>query len=169
MLCGGPHNIHLESRRVYLPNVTAHPNSAWVEQQARNLMMHCAEQGLPLGYLIRDLDTKFTQKFDEIIEAEGAEVVPVGPAMPDMNAYAERFVLSIKSECLDKFNFFGEKHLRHVIKEWVAHYHEDRPHQGIGNVPLNGESAEPVDILSIEEVVCSERLGGLLKSYRRAA
>ena len=149
--------------------MTTHPNAAWVEQQARNLMMYCDEQRLPLKYLLRDLDTKFTPKFDEIIESEGAEVVPVGPAMPDMNAYAERFVLSIKSECLDKFNFFGEKHLRYVIKEYLAHYHEERPHQGLGNVPLTGEVEEAVDILSIEEVVCSERLGGLLKSYRRAA
>jgi putative transposase len=78
-------------------------------------------------------------------------------------------VLSIKSECLDKFNFFGEKHLRYVIKDFLAHYHEERPHQGLGNVPLNGERAAPVDILSIEDVVCSERLGGLLKSNRRAA
>jgi putative transposase len=161
--------IHLESRRVYLPAVSAHPNAAWVEQQARNLKMYLDEQGLSLQYLIHDLDSKFTQKFDAIIESEGAEVVAVGPRAPNLNAYAERFVLSIKSECLDQFVFFGEKHLRYVIKEYLAYYHEERPHQGVGNVPLSGQVEEPVAVVRLEDVVCRERLGGLLKHYSRAA
>jgi putative transposase len=84
-----------------------------------------------------------------------------------MNAHTERFVQTIKQECLDHFIFFGERHLRHVIGEFVAHYHEERPHQGVGNVPLT--KAEPVEPWRGEEILCLERLGGLLKSYRKAA
>jgi putative transposase len=132
-------------------------------------MLHSAEQGLPPRYLLRDHDSKFTRGFDEVVGSEGAEVIAVGPHLPNMNAYAERFVETIKAECLSHFTFFGEKHLLYVIREFLAHYHTARPHQGLGNVPLSGEVADPVDVLRIEDVVCEERLGGLLKSYRRAA
>jgi putative transposase len=90
---------------------------------------------------------------------------------PNQNAVAERFVQSVKSEVLDHFMVFSEKHLRHLLSEFLAHYHEERPHQGLGNVPLGGAppSAEDRSILPLSEVRCRERLGGLLKHYRRTA
>jgi putative transposase len=138
-------------------------------QQARDIAMFFdAEQQKPT-HLIRDLDSKFTQQVDAILASEGIEAVPVGPRDPDLNAFAERFVLSLKSACLDHFAFFGEKHPRHCISEFLTHYHQERPHQGLGNRPLGQEgSPEPVTP-RLEEVVREERLGGLLSHYRRAA
>ena len=92
---------------------------------------------LPITHLIIDHDTKFTDHFDAVFEAEGAEVKRVGPLAPNMNAYAERFVQTLRVECLDHFVVCGEKHLQHLVKQFSVHYHEERPHQGRGNVPLS--------------------------------
>jgi putative transposase len=90
---------------------------------------------------------------------------------PHQNAVAEGFVQTVRQECLDHFIVCSEKHLRHLLSEFLAHYHEERPHQGLGNVPLGGAppSAEDRSMLPLSEVHCRERLGGLLKHYRRAA
>lgn len=104
-------------------------------------------------------------EFDAILQSDGLEVVAVGPRAPNLNAHAERWVLSIKSECLDHFVVFGEDHLRYIVKEYLAHYNGERPHQGVGNVPL---TSSPPDT-SWGEVVCVERLGGLLRHYHRVA
>lgn len=126
---------------------------------------------LPITHLIVDHDTKFSGSFDAIFEAEGAQVKRVGPLAPNMNAYAERFVQTLRVECLDHFVVCGEKHLRHLVKEFVAHYHEERPHQGRGNVPLTVADPDEPSVLPFPkgEVVCRERLGGLLKHYSRVA
>src|SRR5271165_5628028 len=95
-------------------------------------------------------------------QARGVEVIPVGPLAPNLSAHAERWVLSIKSECLDHFVVFGESHLRYLIDEYVAHYHTERPHQGKGNVPLTGWT-EPPPGMPTQDLVCLQRLGGVLK------
>jgi putative transposase len=118
---------------------------------------------------LRDHDSKFTRRFDAILEAEGIEVNSVEPKAPKMNRHAERFVQSARTECLDHFVFFGEKHLRYVLNEWLTHYNTERPHQGVGNAPLSGEAPKPAGPLRLAGVVCEERLSGLLKHYRRAA
>src|SRR5205814_7975665 len=129
---------------------------------ARNFVLLTENETAAPTHLIHDLDTKFTKVFDARLQAEGIEVVKVGPAAPNLNAHAERFVLSIKSEALDHFVVLGEDHLRHIIFSYLGHYHEERPHQGLGNVPLKVHTVEP----SCEgEIVCRERLGGLLKHY----
>jgi putative transposase len=127
--------------------------------------------GLKAEYLIIDHDTKYTGTFDTVFEAEGAQVKRVGPQAPNMNAYAERWVQSLRTECLDHFLILGEKHLAYIVKEFVAHYNEERPHQGVGNVPLSVASEPESVILKFPcgEVKCRERLGGLLKHYHRAA
>src|SRR5262249_45970427 len=102
-------------------------------------------------------------------EEAGVETVCIAPRSPNMNAVAERFVQTIKGECLDHFLVFGEDHLRYLIKEFLIHYHQCRPHQGLGNVPLNGLPAPPIARVTIADIVCEERLGGLLKHYRRAS
>ena len=115
-------------------------------------------------YLIHDRDPLFTKEFRAILRAGGVKPVKTTVASPNLNPFAERFVRSIKSECLNKMLIFGERHLRYVVGEYMKHYHTERPHQGIGNniiTPL----PQPPD----GEIVCHERLGGLLKSYRRAA
>lgn len=153
------------SRRVHLVGMTAHPDKVWMKQQARNLSMFFADQAEKPGYLIRDIDGKFVPEFDAILEADGMEIVPVGPRAPNLNARAERWVLSVKSECLDHFIVFGEAHLRHIISEYVSYYNQERPHQGVDNVPLTKPPADT----GPGEVVCAERLGGLLRHYHRAA
>jgi putative transposase len=136
----------------------------WVAQQARNFVLLTEKQTNRPTPLIHDLDTKFTAQFDAILASEQIEVVKVGPAAPNLNAHAERWVLSIKWECVDHFIVLGEDHLRHLIDEYLSHYLESRPHQGLGNVPL-----KPIlDARCVDgENTCQERLGGLLKHYHR--
>lgn len=105
-----------------------------------------------------------------MLESEGLEVKRVGPKAPNMNAYAERWVQTMKTECLDHFVVLGEAHLRHLVSEFLAHYHEERLHQAKENQPLSGIAPpETADVIRCENVVCRERLGGLLKSYSRQA
>jgi putative transposase len=163
--------IHVGTRKVVASSPTTSPDSAWVAQQARNASMQMAEWSLGVDYLLIDHDAKFTKSFDAVLEAEGAEVKRVGPAAPNMNAYAERWVQTLRAECLDHFLFCGEGHLRHVVKEFVEHYNLERPHQARGNVPLpDADAGEPTTLpFPNGEVKCRTRLGGLLKHYYRAA
>jgi putative transposase len=163
--------LHIGSRRVHLAGLTARPDAAWVAEQARQTAAFFG--GLPERptHLIRDLDGRFTREFDEALAGAGVEVVRVGPRAPNLNAFAERWVLSVKSECLDHFLVLGESHLRYLLAEYLAHYHQHRPHQGLGNELLTGEPGPPPQPLAAaRDVQVSERLGGLLKHYHvRAA
>jgi putative transposase len=162
--------IHVGSRRVHVAGMTAHPDGAWVAQQARNVAMHFAEQPERPTILLRDRDSKFVAAFDTLLRAEGVEVKAVGPRAPNLNAYAERWVGSIRRECLDHFVVFGEEHLRHLVNEYVDWYNDCRPHQGVGNRPLSVVAApEPWEEVAEAEILCAERLGGLLKHYDRRA
>ena len=139
-------------------------------QQARNLAMFFDSEKVPPKYLVLDNDSKFTEGFASILESESVELIHTPVRSPNMNPFAERWVLSIKSECLDHFIVFGEAHLRHIINEYLKHYNEERPHQGLSNVPLPDAAGETSTLaFPSGEVVCEERLGGLLKHYRRAA
>ena len=115
-------------------------------------------------YMIHDGDGKYSLRFTMVMEDAGITPIRTPYRAPNANAYAERFVLSIKSECLRRMIFFGEASLRHAISEYVEHYHLERAHQGIGNkrIEQNGPVGDG-------EVVCDERLGGLLKCYRQGA
>lgn len=163
--------IHVGSRRVYLGGISAHPDGAWMKQQARNVAMHFAEQAIKPTLLLRDSDAKYTREFDAILQSEGVEVKKLTPVSPNLNAYAERLVQSVKQECLDHFVVCGEDHLRYIVTEYVRHYNEERPHQARNNEPLDGLPAAPVGAAApaVSAIRCHERLGGLLKSYRRTA
>jgi putative transposase len=156
--------IDLKTRRAHIAGITTHPNDELMAQIARNLTDIVDGFLNDHRLLICDRDTKFTAQFKRILRDIGVEVVLTPRQAPNCNAYAERFVLSIKSECLRRMIFFGEASLRHAISEYVAHYHEERAHQGIGN-----ERIERVGTMRDGEVLCEERIGGLLKCYRRAA
>lgn len=163
--------LHVGTRKVIVSNPTASPDAAWVAQQARNATMQAAEWGTGATHLLIDNDPKFAPGFDAVFASEGCEVKRVGPRAPNMNAYAERWVQTLRTECLDHFLILGERHLAHLVTEFVTHYHEERPHQSRGNVPLcNADETEP-RILTFPsgEVKCRQRLGGLLKHYYRAA
>jgi putative transposase len=159
--------IHLSSRKVHVAGVTPHPNAQWMMQVARNVTME--EWGFlsPGQYLIHDRDTKFCPAFRQIIDDAGVKRVPLPPRSPNLHAYAERWVRSVKDEALSRMILFGEAALRHVLNEYVDHYHRERNHQGKGNVLLSpplspaGRDDDPMQ--------CRERLGGLLKYYERKA
>jgi len=126
--------IHVGTRRVIISSPTTSPNADWVSQQARNASMQMAEWNVPVTHLLIDHDSKFTSACDAVFEADSAEVKRLGPRAPSLNAYAERFVQTLGVECLDHFIICGEKHLQFIVREFLAHYHEARPHQGLGNV-----------------------------------
>ena len=155
--------IHLGSRKVHIAGMTPHPNAAWMMQIARNITME--EWGFlsPGQYLIHDRDGKYCPAFQQIIDTAGVTRVPLPPRSPNLNAYAERWVHSVKEECLSRLILFGEASLRYALAQYVAHFHHERNHQGKGNVLLfptvnqDGERAGPLQ--------CRERLGGLLKYY----
>jgi transposase InsO family protein len=159
--------IKLDTREVHLAGVTSHPNEVWMIQMARNLTMD--EWGIlqPGQYLIHDRDTKYCAAFKQMLDDAGVKRLPLPAKSPNLNAIAERFVRSVKSEALSKMILLGENALRHVLHEYVEHYHEERPHQGKGNVVLfplprpQAGNEGPIE--------CHERLGGLLKFYGRKA
>src|SRR2546425_728297 len=155
--------IHLGSRQVHIAGVTPHPDEAWMVQVARNVTMEAWGFLSPGQYLIHDRDTKFCAAFQQLIDAAGVKRVPLPPRSPNLNAYAERWVRSVKEECLSRLILFGETSLRHVLTQYVAHFHHERNHQGKGNVllfPMVNQDAERAGPLQ-----CRERLGGLLKYY----
>ena len=162
--------IHIGSRRIWVSKATAHPDAGWVAQQARNMCMVIQEQDVPPKYLIRDRDTKFTQQFDQIFRADNVKLVKLPSKSPNLNAHCERVVKSIKHEALDHFVVFGERHLNHIVSEFVRFYHDCRPHQALRNMPpaANGPPPE-IDSVQLDEIVCHERLGGVLKHYERRA
>jgi transposase InsO family protein len=160
--------MHLQSRQVEIAGITTHPNEAWMKQIARNVTMD--EWGF-LGrcrYLIHDRDTKFCQSFRSIIESGNVKTVPLPARSPNLNAYAERWVKSAKDECLSRLILFGEASLRRALREFGAHYHAERNHQGKNNVLLF-PSAHERETRIDASVACRERLGGLLKYYHREA
>ncbi len=159
--------INLKTKEIVIGGITPNPNGEWMAQIARNVTAYDGEL-IGAKYLIHDRDKKYTQQFDAIMESADIEPVKLPPMSPNLNAYAERFVLSIKSECLDNMIFIGEKSLRRAVSEYVVHYHEERPHQGLDNcIPFPTPSTETES--NDGDIGCYKRLGGLLKHYYREA
>ena len=156
--------IDLKSRKVHLAGATPNPGESFMAQIARNLTD--AVDGFLLGhrFLICDRDSKFSEQFRRILKNAGVYVIRTPHQAPNCNAYAERFVLSIKSECLRRMIFFGEASLHRAITQYLDHYHGERAHQGLANNRI-----ESRDVTSVGEIQCRERLGGILKHYYRAA
>jgi putative transposase len=155
--------IHLASRKVYVAGVTLHPDEQWMVQVARNITMEQWGVLAPGQYLIHDRDAKFCSAFQQIIDDAGVERVVLPPRSPNLNAYAERWVRSVKEEALSRLILFGERSLRHALNQYKTHYHHERPHQGMGNVvlmPLPGYRTARQG-----PIRCRKRLGGLLKYY----
>jgi putative transposase len=159
--------LHLSSRKVSVAGVTPHPNEAWMMQVARNVTMEAWGCLSPGQYLIHDRDGKYCPAFQQIIDDAGVERVPLPPRSPNLNAYAERWVRSVKDEALSRMILFGEASLWHVLNEYVDHYHQERNHQGKGNVLLFPSSSPAGG--ADGPMQCRERLGGLLKYYHRDA
>jgi hypothetical protein len=158
----------LKAHAGVIAGITTNPDAAFMAQVARNLIDPI--DGFLRGkrFLIVDLDTKFTERFREVLERGGVRVVRTAYQAPNMNAIAERWVRSVKSECLDRMIQFGEDSLRRALREYGGHFLEERPHQGLGNELIERPTGGAVPV-ECGRVVESERLGGLLRSYRRVA
>ncbi len=159
--------IHLETRRVKLAGFTLYPDQEWMEQQARNMTME--EWGCLRGcrYLLHDRDAKFCQSFRELIKTGNVNPLRLPARSPNLNSHAERWVRSVKEECLSRLILFGESSLRRALQQYIVHYHEERNHQGKGNRILF--PSRPEARRNMGAVRCRERLGGLLKYYEREA
>jgi transposase InsO family protein len=159
--------IHLGSRKIHVAGMTPYPDQRWMIQVARNVAMDKWGFLSPGQYLIHDRDDKFCPAFQCLIDVAGVKRVPLPPSSPNLNAYAERWVRSIKEEVLSRLMLFGEGSLRDVLKEYVDHYHHERNHQGKGNILLFPSFSQGCK--GEGPIRCHERLGGLLKYYERDA
>ncbi len=160
--------IELGTRRVHLSGATRNPDAAWVTQQARNLCFDLDERATPVRFLIRDRDSKYTGSFDEVFRSEGAEVIQTPIRSPKANAYAERLVETLRSECLDWILVLGRGHLDRILRTYLAHYNTARPHRGIElRVPVGPSILDPAG--RVPEIRRQDLLGGLIHEYEAVA
>jgi putative transposase len=161
--------IELDTRRVHLAGVTATPTGSWITQQARNMLLALEEQGRRVRFLLRDRDAKFCRSFDDVFRAEGAEIVLTPVQAPTANAYAERWVGTVRAECLDWLLIVGRDHLEQSLRVYVEHYNRHRPHRA-----LSLDAPDPPDVTAVGKdhpgrLHRRDLLGGLVHEYRRAA
>jgi putative transposase len=163
--------IQLHNRRVHLAGVTANPTGAWVAQQARNLVSALDEDATAIRFLIHDRDSKFTRVFDDVWHGLGAEVILTPIQAPNANAVAERWVGTVRQECLDHLLIAGRRQLGRVLHVYVEHYNHHRPHRGLGlSAPEPSERCELADpSAAARQLHRRDVLGGLIHEYERAA
>jgi len=153
--------IELGSRRAHFAGCTAHPSAAWVTQQARQLRWTLQDEQKSMRFLIRDRDARFTASFDKVLEAADSAVIQTPYRAPRANAFAERWIRSVREECLDRLLILGEGHLRGVIREYISYYNQARPHQGIEQrCPIPIEKAGRDGAVKRRDV-----LGGIIHDY----
>jgi putative transposase len=157
--------IELESRRVHLAGCTTNPTGAWVTQQARNLSFTDVFERM--RFLIHDRDSKFSSAFDEVFRSEGIKVIQTPIRAPQANAHAERFVRTVRAECLDWLLIVGRRHLERVLRIYTVRYNRERPHRGLALLSPDSTNADPLP--SGGEITRCDRLGGLIHEYHRAA
>ena len=158
--------IEVASRRVRLAGVTANPDGPWVTQQARNVTADLLEGGARIRILLRDRDSKFTGPFDELFRSEEGTVIKTPSRAPRANAFAERFVGTARRKCLDRILILSRAHLDRVLREFVVHYNEHRPHRSLDQRPPFPRRPLPT---SAGRMRRRDLLGGLIHEYERAA
>jgi hypothetical protein len=151
------------TRQVYFAGCTAHPNGAWVTQQARQMTWEVEDRELPMKYLIRDHDTKFTGSFDTVFEGSGIEIINIPYQAPNANAIAERWVRTVREECLDRLIILNERHLRRVLQDYVAYYNARRP------TGLDQDTCWAGIQVHEGSIRCRQVLGGIVHDYYREA
>jgi putative transposase len=162
--------IELDTRRGRLAGVTANPNGRWVTQQARNLLLALEERGRRVRFLLRDRDAKFCRGFDEVFGSEGAEILLTPVQAPNANASAERWIRSGRAECLDWLLIVEPRHLEQVVRVYVRHYNQHRPHRALELGPPQSPSNRSNVIQDQRaRVRRCDLLGGLLHEHGRAA
>nr|WP_223297582.1 integrase core domain-containing protein [Catenulispora acidiphila] len=161
--------LDVRNRFVHILGVTASPTAAWTTQLARNLIADLGDRGEPLRYLIRDRDAKFTTAFDATFASEGIEPVKTPAQCPRANAYAERFVRTVRAECTDRMLLVSKRHLRHVLEEFADHYNRGRPHRSLDKrAPTDDPDIVPFPV-PLGQIRTRTVLGGLITEYERAA
>jgi putative transposase len=159
--------LEVESRYVHILGVTANPDGAWTTQQARNLLLDLGDRAAGFSYLVRDRAGQFTAAFDAVLADTGIETLKIPPRSPRANAYAERFVLTARTELTDRMLIFGERHLRRVLAEYALHYNGHRPHRAWQLRPPRPD--HPVPALPARRISRRAVLGGLLNEHEPAA
>jgi transposase InsO family protein len=158
------------SRRVHVAGVTASPTASWVTWQARQMAWAIREWTISAKWLIRDRDTKFTTTFDEVFRSEDMQLIRIPVRAPRANAIAERFVGTIRRECLDRMLILSQGHLVAVLREFVDHFNLHRPHRSLGQTaPCRSTPTEERSTDTVERVIRADRLGGLIHEHRLVA
>ena len=159
--------IEHDRRRVHLAGITAHPTGAWVTQQARNLLMDLDDRAERFRFLIRDRDSKFTAAFDAVFTAADIRIIRTPIRAPRANAIAERFIGTLRRECLDHILITGPRHLDAVLREFTQHYNAHRSHRSLHQRPPTG-ATPPLSGATIRPLR-RDRLGGLIHEYVQVA
>jgi hypothetical protein len=156
--------IELGTREVHLAGITGNPVASWVTQQARQVMWDLKERGTAIRFLIHDRDSKFTKAFDTVFKSEGMRIIHTPFLAPNANAYAERWVRTVREECLDQLLILNEPHLRQVLKTYHDYYNEARPHQGLEQqIPIPRKQPNNTGIIQNRKV-----LRGIINDYHRS-
>jgi putative transposase len=171
--------LHVGTRRAFVTAATTNPTEAWVREQTQNYLQDAKAEKLPVKMVFHDNDTKFSKAVDQDLRSRRIKVCKTAFRAPNTNAFVERFIQTLQHECLDHFVVLGQRHFDYLVAEWLEYYHEERPHQSLENEPLKKPKQRgrpkkhhgPLDMqfVPLSEVRCRLRLGGLLKSYSRAA
>jgi putative transposase len=168
--------VELHTRRVRLVGVTDHPNGLWIVQRAREFSMNreprTAGETSEARFLVRDRDSKFTRAFDAVFAADGTQTIKTPIQAPNANAFAERWIRTVRQECLDWMLIWGRRHLERVLNEYVRHYNDERPHRSLELRPpraINETSVVRVGAVAAAVVRRRDRLGGLVHEYYEAA
>ena len=159
--------LEVDRRYVHILGTTSHPTGAWTTQQARNLLMDLDDRTATFRFLIRDRAGQFTTAFDTVLAGAGIDTVKIPPRCPRANCFAERFVLTARTELTDRILIFGERHLRTVLAQYGAHYNRRRPHRALRLRPPRPD--HPVPNLAQQRIRRRPVLGGLINEYERAA
>jgi putative transposase len=159
--------INVKTRVAWVSPSTFVPVQDWTVPQVERFIAQFKDIPQRPKIVLHDNDTRFGTSFKQALRTHDVEPLPLQIRSPNLNAYVERFIQTLQQECLDHFLVFGTRHLDHLLKEFLEHYHTERPHQGMDNAPLRREA--PPSCASTSPVICRHRLGGLLRHYERKA
>lgn len=162
--------IEIATRQVYLAGITANPTGEWATQQARNVIETFVERTKPIRFLIHDRDSKFTAAFDEVFRTDGIRTIRTPVRAPRANAFIERWIGTVRRECLDRILIVNRRHLERVLAVYISHYNEDRPHRSLRQQPPLGEPPpESKAVIALDRIRRRDALGGLIHEYKAAA
>ena len=161
--------IELSTRQVYLAGITANPTGEWTTQQARNMIEMFVERTEPIRFLIHDRDSKFTAAFDEVFRSDGIRTIRTPARAPRANAFVERWIGTARRECLDRILIVNRRHLESVLRVYIRHYNEHRPHRSLGQRPPIDEPPRSATVVALDQVRRQDLLGGLIHEYKTAA